>query len=246
MIELANVTAGWSHSAPVFQQFDCTLPSGGLIGIIGPNGSGKSTLLRLLAGLLRPTAGRITLADLPVFPSPPRREVFAKHVAYLPQTMLQNLALTAKETLGLSGLAYREKNSLLANIAELCNIEPLLDSPLAELSGGQQRRVQIALTLAQRTPIVLLDEPTGPLDARHSLHILSALAADSSRAVLFSTHNINLAARVCSQILLLKNGSLVCVGSPNEALTKSNLKKTFATDFHIGSAANQRFALPTM
>ncbi|MHC4830775.1 MAG: ABC transporter ATP-binding protein [Planctomycetota bacterium] len=185
-------------------QIDLTIEPGSLVAVWGPNGAGKSTLLKTLAGLLRPSAGHVSLGarDLASFP---RREL-ARTVAYLPQTARSDLPFTVREVV-LMGRAPRVGRFSQANSGDLASVEAALEGfdlkalehrAITMLSGGERRRVALARVFAQQTPVLLLDEPTAALDVKHQTRTYARLAKAArvhQRTVVAVTHDLNLSAR---------------------------------------------------
>lgn len=227
LLRATDVTFGFPRRTDFLKPVRVEIDRGQCWGIIGPNGSGKSTLLRLLAGLLRPRTGAVhidgcSLADMPL-----RRR--ARRIAFLPQHMPSELTLTGREVVLMGryphrrfGLFDRAEDVEIADRAlETVEAAPFADRPLATLSGGEAQRIHVAAVLAQQPDVLLLDEPTAALDLCHQLAIFSTLRdwADRRRsAVVVVTHDVNLAARFCSHVLLLNDGRLSAAGTPAEVI----------------------------
>ena len=207
---------------PVVDGVTLTIAGGEFVGLIGPNGAGKTSLLRGALGLL-PHRGRSSLAAL----APAAR---AKAAAFLPQGRDIAWPVTV-ETLVALGRAPHGGGGAAA-------VEGALDRmALASyrhriataLSGGEQARVLIARALAQETPLLLADEPVAGLDPEaqiRTMEVFAGLAAEG-RAVVASIHDLGLAARHCSRLLMLHRGQLVADGSPAEVLTDKRLAEVF-------------------
>ena len=196
--------------------------------IIGPNGAGKSTLLRLMAGLLRPRAGCIRLAgqDLSTIANRGR----ARRIAFVPQQPPSDLDLTVREIVLMGRFPHRsyglfesvEDHRVADRAMELTETEAFADRPIATLSGGEAQRVHLAAAMAQSPELLLLDEPTASLDIQYQLGIFEILrqrAEVDAIAVVVVTHDVNLAARFCSHVLLLDAGRQVATGSPAQVIT---------------------------
>jgi iron complex transport system ATP-binding protein len=233
--------AGRGAQSAVLQSIRLAVGAGELLCVLGPNGAGKSTLLKLCAGILRPQSGRVLLYSRgghadgagrePVEITSPRRgrsrgEV-ARHIAYLPQEAGHLFPFTALEVV-LMGRYVRASSSFETDedlaAAEAAMVQtdvwPLRDRPLPELSGGERRRVLLAQALAQDTELVLLDEPTAGLDPAHALSlgaVMQAICA-SGKSLVFTTHDLNLAARLAPRAGLLSAGRLALLGPTLEVL----------------------------
>ncbi len=208
-------------------------------GIIGPNGAGKSTLLRLLAGLLPPKTGTVRLEGRELQALPPRRR--ARRIAFLPQHVPGDLANTARDIV-LMGRSPHRRFGLFDSAADYdiadralatTGTAALADRPLATLSGGEAQRVHVAAAIAQQPAVLLLDEPTASLDLYHQLTIftiLQDLALRERLAVVVVTHDINLAARFCSHVLLLDDGRPVAAGPPADVIRPEVLEPVYGVE----------------
>ena len=219
---------------------------GDVVGILGPNGSGKTTLVRCMLGVLSPQNGRVLLdeRDIATFD----RRAFALRVAAVPQEMPTDFPLRVAELVLLgrlphlpaNGLGFETATDLAAAEAALdaCGVADLADRAIHEISGGELRRVFIARALCQGSPILVLDEPTGGLDLRHQLAIVDLLRrqARAGAAVLVVLHDLNLAASVCDRVLLLKEGSSVASGKPDDVFTPEALAEVYGVDITVLTA----------
>ncbi|MBW7923039.1 MAG: ABC transporter ATP-binding protein [Rubellimicrobium sp.] len=199
--------------------------AGEVVGLLGPNGAGKTTLLRAALGLL-PHEGRSSLARL----SPRER---ARMVAFLPQGREIAWPVPVADLVALGraphGSPDRDDPAVARAIARMA-LEDFRTRPATELSGGEQARVLIARTLAQETPLILADEPVAGLDPEAQIRTMQVFAdhARAGGAVVASIHDLGLAARHCTRLVLLKAGRLVADGTPREVLTEANLAQVFA------------------
>lgn len=212
-----------------------TVSPGECIGLIGPNGAGKTTLLRAALGLL-PHRGRTSLAAL----TPAER---AKRVAFLPQGRQIAWPLPVADLVALGraphGDARPDHPAVIRALAEM-ELAALAKRPATALSGGEQSRALIARALAQETPLLLADEPIAGLDPAaqiRSMALFRALA-DQGRAVVVSIHDLGLAARHCTRLVLLEDGRIRADGPPMDVLTPGLLDQVFAIRAHIQSGAD--------
>lgn len=207
----------------------------GLVGVLGPNGSGKSTLLKLLAGVLQPTRGEISLEGKRL-DRIPRREL-AQRLAFVPQKVELPFPFRCRELVMMgryarmrgAGLDESRQEEAVLQALRATGVEHLKDRRFGELSGGEAQRVRIAQALAQEGQIMLLDEPTSHLDIAHQLELMSLLGqlAGQGQAILVSLHDLNLAALYCQRLLLLKEGRLLAEGAPGEVLTEETLAQAY-------------------
>jgi len=213
--------------------------SGEFWGIIGPNGAGKSTLLRLLAGLWRPAGGFIEIDGRPLRAVAPRDR--ARRIAFLPQQTPADLPATAREIVLMGRFPHRrfglfdsaDDRRIAARALAAMQAERFADRPMTTLSGGEAQRVHIAAVIAQQPAVLLLDEPTASLDLYHQLSIFTLLRSLTQRdgvAVVVVTHDINLAARFCSKVLLLHDGRPVVCGCPSDVIRPQVLAPVYGVE----------------
>ncbi|MFE9385906.1 ABC transporter ATP-binding protein [Streptomyces sp. NPDC007025] len=199
---------------------------GSVTGLLGPNGSGKSTLLRLLSGVLTPASGVITLDGRPL--GDWGRRAVARRVAVVEQHADTLVELTVVDVVRLGRVPHRRAwtptttadENAVRTALERTGLTDRADQPWHTLSGGERQRVQIARALAQEPRELLLDEPTNHLDIQHQLDLLN-LVADLPVTSVVALHDLNLAAMYCDQVVVLKQGRVVAVGTPGETLTES-------------------------
>ncbi|MCU0724269.1 MAG: ABC transporter ATP-binding protein [Planctomycetes bacterium] len=222
--------------APVFTDLSFAIHPGEFAAILGPNGSGKTTLLRLATRVVRAAGGRILLGGEPL-DGLPRREV-ARRAAVVPQeeTRLFNYSVDEIVLMGrtpwVAGFGFEggEDRRIARAALEAVEAEHLRGRPLGELSGGERQRVLLARALAQKAPLLLLDEPTAHLDLRHQvavLRLLDGLRAREGLTVVLISHDVNLAARFAGRLLFLGEGRVVADGPPREVLTPDVLTRVY-------------------
>ena len=193
---------------------DCsvTVPEGRICALIGPNGAGKTTLLRLLAGLARPTGGTVC-----VLGGAPRQDpAFLAEIGYLAQEIPLYRRLTAEDHIR-AGAHLNPRWDALSVRTRLADLNIPLDRPVGTLSGGQRAQVALALTLAKRPRLLLLDEPVAALDPLARRHFLGTLTAAVAEAggeltVVLSSHLIADLERVCDHIILLAESRVQLCG----------------------------------
>jgi iron complex transport system ATP-binding protein len=227
LLDLLDVTFGFDRRPDFLKPVSISIRAGELWAIIGPNGAGKSTLLRLMAGLLPVDSGSVRLEarDLPSYSTRER----AKRIAFLPQDLPRDLPMQVRQIALLGRFPHRqlglfeshEDYAIATQALRTTQTLDFADRSMNTLSGGEAQRVHVAAALAQQPAILLLDEPTAALDLRHQLHlfdIFQRLAADGM-AIVVVTHDLNLAARFCSHVLLLDDGRSIACGPPAEVMT---------------------------
>jgi NitT/TauT family transport system ATP-binding protein len=186
-----------------------TVPELQFVSVIGSSGSGKTTLLRLIAGLIRPTEGQISVQGSPVSgPSPDRAVVFQQHALYPWRTVAANVTLA----LELSGIAHgADARAIATDYLALVGLIEFADHHPSQLSGGMQQRVGVARALAVSPSLLLMDEPFGSLDAitRRELGAeLLRIWEGRQRTVVFVTHSIDEALTLSDRVILLREGQV--------------------------------------
>lgn len=211
---------------PVVQGVSLTVRPGEFVGLIGPNGAGKTTLMRAALGLM-PFSGVSSVADMP----PAAR---ARHAAWLPQTREVAWPVSVETLVALgrksgSDRLTRDDIAAVSKALEMMGLSGYRSRSATELSGGEQARVLIARALAQETALLLADEPAAGLDPANQISLMQVLAglARDGRAVVASLHDLGLAARHCTRLVVLHNGKLAADGPPATVLTPDLLARVF-------------------
>jgi len=219
-----------------------SIERGVIVGLLGPNGSGKTTMLRLLSGTLKPASGRVTLdgADVGAL----SRRNLARRIAVVPQETHSAFDFTALEIvlmgryphLGAFELEGATDLGIARDALAATGTSGLEARRFATLSGGEKQRVVIAGALAQASDVLLLDEPTASLDPGFQLEIAALLARlNRERGVTMavSTHDLNLAATLCSSLVLLKGGRTIAAGPTRSVLTRDNIRSLYGLDADV-------------
>lgn len=222
---------------------DLDVVQGECLAVVGPNGAGKTTLLRCLTGLLRPSRGELFFGGH-LFATLSRREL-ARRIAYVPQIRPSRVPLKVEEVVMLGRYPHLSRLQLaprprdFAAVDEalaMVGIEPLRGRPLDELSGGERQAVYIAAALAQESEVMVLDEPTIHLDARHQhdlASLLLRLKQGSNRTVVLATHDLNLASLLGDRLLALSAGRTLALGRPAEIVRTEVLDRLFQARFDV-------------
>lgn len=224
---------------PVLDGVSLAVPGGEVLAVVGPNGSGKSTLLSVLAGDLRPDTGAATLAGRPV-----HRWTLAELAmrrAVLPQYTTVAFPFTVEQVVAMgrapwAGTPLAEDDDVAVSTAMTdTQVNLFAHRRFATLSGGERARAALARVLAQRTGILMLDEPTAALDLRHQdlvMRVATERAASGS-AVLAVLHDLNLAAAYADRIAVLAAGRLAAAGPPAEVLTPALLSDVYQREIEV-------------
>ena len=246
-----GLRAGYGARA-VLHDVDLAFAPNGLVALVGPNGAGKSTLLRALAGLVRPSAGAVTLDGADV--ASLARAALASRIAVVPQTFDTLFPFTVREIVGLGrsarlGLFARpttvDAAAVERAIAEQ-QLDALVDRRIDALSGGERQRVVLAMALAQETDVLLLDEPTAHLDPGHQLDTLrrvSDLARLRGTIVLAVLHDLNLAT-LADRVVVMAEGRVVADGAPATALEAGVVARVFGPQLAVAQVSGRTVIMP--
>ncbi len=239
MITIRNLSKNYGRKA-VLRDVSLQFPAGRLTSLIGPNGAGKTTLLMMAARLLEPSQGGILIEGQKV--SDIRIGDYARRVATLRQSPDFNLRLTVEELVAFGRFPYsrgaltQEDRRVIAEAIAFLSLEPLREAYLDELSGGQRQMAFLAMTIAQQTDCLLLDEPLNNLDIKHAVQIMRALRRlcdEHGRTVILVVHDINFAASYSDHIVAMKDGAVHCAGGVDEVVTEARLRDLYGIDFEI-------------
>ncbi|HPU12827.1 MAG TPA: heme ABC transporter ATP-binding protein [Aeromicrobium sp.] len=212
---------------------------GEVLALVGPNGAGKSTILGALTGDVPASAGQVELNGKNL--SQWHAKDLAKVRAVLLQSNQVSFPFTVREVVEmgrnpwLGHASEAEDDEAIAEAIELTDIAHLVDRRFTALSGGEKARVSLARVLAQRTEVVLLDEPTAALDLRHQEEVMQVTGklAKAGRAVAVVLHDLTLAAARADRIAMIDGGELVAIGAPREVLTAERVAKVYGIEVHV-------------
>ncbi|WP_308296842.1 ABC transporter ATP-binding protein [Streptomyces sp. ISL-44] len=252
-VRLVADALGVGHAGrPVLKQVDLSLRAGAITVLVGPNGCGKSTLLRTVAGLLPPIGGEVRIDGVPLRQL--ARRALSQRLAFLPQTSHAPAGVTVRELVRHGRYAHRgalarhtgEDSESIEWALEVTDAAPLVDRRLDELSGGERQRAWLAMVLAQRAGVLLLDEPTTYLDMRHQFEVLDVvrrLAGEHGIACGVVLHDLMQAAAYADEVVVVADGAVAASGAPDEVLTPDvihdafGLQVTVVRDPHSGYLA---------
>jgi iron complex transport system ATP-binding protein len=239
MIEIDGVSYGYG-ATPVLRDVSLSLPKGGVTALIGPNGAGKSTLLSLMGRLLPLQSGRVRFDGLDVARTP--SETLALKLAVLRQETVLGTRLTVEDLVAFGRYPHcrgrpgdADRQAVAAAIGQF-GLENLAGRFLDELSGGQRQRAFVAMTFAQATDYLLLDEPLNNLDitfARSLMRRLRSLADEHGRTIVVVLHDINYAAAWADRIVALKDGALVVEGEPEAVIRPDVLAAIYGVPIEV-------------
>ena len=250
-LELNGVKFSYT-SVPVLENVSLVLDGPQFVSILGPNGVGKSTLIQCINKILEPTGGSILIDGTDV-KDMPQKEV-AKTVGYVPYSANDTFPLTVVDTVLMGRHPHSNWRSLdfdldkVYEALKMLDIEELAMRSFNELSAGQHQKVMLARGLVQEPKIILLDEPTSNLDIKHQIDVtqlLKEISQEKGVIVIMICHDINIAAKYSDKIVLMYEGIIFDVGTPDEVITPENLRTVYKVESRIIAVSYTHLTLPT-
>lgn len=237
-IEVKGLWAAY-EDLMIIEEMNLKIPKGNITIIIGANGCGKSTLLKVISRILPAKRGEVRIDGMDIRKE--KAEHIAKKVAVLPQTPTCPDAITVRELVSYGRFPYRKAIGGMSRhdieqvdwALEKTGLTEISGRLVTELSGGQRQRAWIAMTLAQETEMILLDEPTTYLDMAYQLDVLQLLERmnrEKQLTIVMVLHDLNEAGRFADHIIGLKNGKVVCEGRPADVITRENIREIYGID----------------
>lgn len=241
MLKITDLTIGYNKNRVLYRDLNFSIINTQILAIVGQNGSGKSTLLKSIAGIIEPQAGdvfvnQIRINNIPIFER-------AKLIAYLSQNqpelppfnIIEFVSLGLYPYLGLWGKLKQSDTELLNQIFEQCQLTLMLNQRVDQLSGGEQQKVLIAKALAQKTPIILLDEPTTYLDLKAQIEfakLIRYLSIEQNKCIVIVAHDLTLVREIADYVLLLGHNHQWIFGRTDEVLHPDYLEPAFELEQH--------------
>jgi iron complex transport system ATP-binding protein len=239
-LAVADLAFGY-RGTPIGRDVSWSIGAGEVLCLLGPNGSGKTTLLKTLLGLIPAHGGTITL-DGRALTGFSRAEL-ARRVGYVPQAHTAFFPFTVREVVlmgraarvGLFSAPSAHDRDAARRALEALGIAHLADRTYTTISGGERQMTLIARALAQEPQILVMDEPTASLDFGNQAHVIDRVAtlAAGGLAILLSTHDPDHAFACADRVALLRGGSLIALGPPQETLTAGMLKRLYGIDVTV-------------
>ena len=231
LVEVTNLKKNYSSKEAV-KGISFNIKENEILGLLGPNGSGKTTTIGMLLGLLKPSAGEIKINKMSFENN--RIEILEKINFISPYIELPK-KLTVKQNLTVYGKLYNIKKlkDRIEYLTEKLRLHDLLDRITGELSSGQKNRISLAKALINEPNVLLLDEPTASLDPEVGDYIRTFLEnyiKEKNISILLASHNMNEVKRLCSNVLMMKDGAIIDTGTPDELIKKhgrQNLEEVF-------------------
>lgn len=231
------------NSSPVLNDITLEVSEGEILGVIGPNGSGKSTLLKCVNRILKPE-GESILLDGKAISSFSMSEL-ARLIGYVPQQEESRFPIKVFDAILMGRrpfLNWKPSQNDLDKVVEIVEVLKLQDIAMRDIgsiSGGERQKVIIARAMAQEPGLLLLDEPTSNLDLRHQLEVMDIVEslAQKGTSSVVAIHDLNLAARYCSKLILLSEGTVFAAGG-REVLCPENLEPVYRVKIwtHVNKA----------
>ncbi len=250
-IKNLNFSYGANH---VIKDLSVTIEKGKITTLIGANGCGKSTLFNLMTKNLKPQSGQIMLGEKDI--SQIKLKDFARQAAIVHQYNTAPDDISVEKLVGYGRTPYhgfgipadsREDDEKISRALEITNTEKIKNKAVSELSGGQKQRVWIAMSLAQDTKILFLDEPTTYLDIRYQLQILKLvrrLNEEYGITIIMVLHDINQSLYYSDEIIAMKDGGIIAQGEPEKIITSELVKSVYDVELQISAMNGKPFILP--
>ena len=248
MIKLENISFSYNKKKEFIQDLSLEFKSGEITTILGPNGSGKSTLLHMMSTYLKPKSGKIYLGDKDL--GKLKQKEIAKYISCVYQENEAPDDITVMDLVSFGRNIYsnvkkedKEENKRMIDFAlKATGIEEIQDKKVVNLSGGQKQRAFIAMSLAQNTEVLLLDEPTTYLDIYHQIEILEVVKSLNEKyniTIVMVLHDLNQAINYSHNIVIMKNGNLIKQGKATEVLNEQTIKDVYNVSGYIHKEDNE-------
>ena len=229
-------------NAVIVQSLDLRIPQGRITALVGPNGCGKSTLLRGISRLLQPRGGQVMLDSRDIWSLPTK--ALAKRMGILPQGPVAPEGLTVLELVSQGRYPHQswfsqwspEDERTCWDALHITGMDEFAHRPVETLSGGQRQRAWIAMTLAQDSEYILLDEPTTFLDLAYQIDVLDLLHdlnQQRGKTIVMVLHDLNQACRYADHLVAVRDGKVVCEGYPADVVTETNVREVFGLDCRV-------------
>lgn len=225
---------------PAIKDVNLVLEKPGLYCVVGPNGVGKSTMVKCINKLLKPTTGQVLIDGRDI--KEMKFNEIAEHIGYVPVASADVFSMPAMDAILLgrkTGNKWRitsDDIEMAYRVMRIMGIQDLAMRGFKELSAGQHQKVSIARGLVQEPKMLILDEPTANLDVKHQVYVaelLRGMAVELNMIVLIISHDLNIAAKYAHQIIIMENGTVTEVGTPEETVIKSTVTRIYGVDCRI-------------
>jgi len=254
-LDVSNVAYSYDGENNVFEDIAFSVGEGDIFCILGPNGTGKSTLIKCIGNLLRLKRGSIKLEGEDIL-SLDNVDV-AKKIGYIPQvhsptfpfSVLDVVLMGRVPHLSLLSSPTKKDTNIAEDAIKTVGISHLIDKPYTEISGGERQLVLLARVLAQQPSILLLDEPTSHLDFGNQIRILNRIdkLAKNGLSIIMASHFPDHAFLSSNKVAIMKGGTFIGMGSPDEVITEENMKSAYGVDVkvvYVGDGADRKVCVP--
>lgn len=249
MIQIRGLSKAYGEKK-VVEDVSLDIEKGKLLSLIGPNGAGKSTVISMVTRLLDKNSGEVLLEGEDLFTKPDNE--LAKKISILKQSNNLDLNITVRELIAFGRYPYckgrlkQEDNDKIDEAIKYMGLGEFEDRMIDELSGGQRQRVYIAMTIAQDTEYIFLDEPLNNLDMKHSvqiMQILRRLCRERNKTIIIVIHDINFASCYSDNIVALKDGKLAISGTKDEVIQENILREIYEMDIQIQNICGHQICI---
>lgn len=240
MLTTQKLTVAYGDKV-IIPELDLSIKRGKIIALIGPNGCGKSTLLKTLARINKAQSGQVLLHGKLL--SSYQDKLLAQKISLLPQILQSPEGISVRQLVEYGRSPYlshwgklkEEDLKVVEKAMAETGVNEFAERKLESLSGGQKQRAWIAMVLAQDADIVMLDEPTTYLDLSHQIELMKLMQAMNrkGKTIIVVLHDLNQACRYCDELVVLKEGELICQGSPEDVFTQNLLQTVFSLDAKV-------------
>ena len=250
MLSIQNISFAYPGTLNILEDVTLRFEAGRIYGLFGPNGSGKTTLLRCANHNLKPASGGVFFDGAPM--AAMRRRDIAKIVAVVQQETPNPPAFTVAETVMMGRFPHQDSwggessldREIVAECLDALDISCLAEKPLSNISGGERQRAMIARALAQKTRVLLMDEPASHLDISHQIEMFRALRtfASGGGTVVVVCHDFFIPPMFVDEAALLHRGRVRATGKPSEVMTPENMSETFGVGLRLDWDGHGKFA----
>lgn len=255
VIKVLDATFSYNGTANIFEDINFSIKEGDIFCILGSNGTGKSTLIKCIANLLKLKEGNIILNDRNICRL--KKVDVAKEMGYIPQmhnstfpfSVLDVVLMGRSPHLSLLSSPSEKDYKIAEDSIKKLGISHLAKKPYTEISGGERQLVLFARILAQQPSVLILDEPTSHLDFGNQIRVLEVIdqMAKNGLSILMTSHFPDHAFLVSNKVAIMKKGSLIDVGVPNDVITSESMKKIYGVDVEVtymGGDINRKVCIP--